>query len=130
MNIFEQAVRLKLRFESNKGQVMVEDLFDIPLTSRNGFDLDNIAKTVNAKLRKEEEESFVARQSSSKKQHELALEIVKTVIAEKLAEAEARRDAAAKSEEKAKILEILARKKDKKLEDMSEEELRAQLASL
>ena len=36
MNIFETAARNKVRFESSKGLVTVEDLFDAPLTSKNG----------------------------------------------------------------------------------------------
>jgi hypothetical protein len=30
MNIFEQASRLRLRFESSKGQLIVEDLWELP----------------------------------------------------------------------------------------------------
>ena len=46
-NLFLQATREKFRFESSKGDLSVEQLWDLPLTSRTGFDLDTVAKAVN-----------------------------------------------------------------------------------
>ena len=45
MNIFEQAARQKIRFESVLGLLCVEDLWDLPLTSLNSkrANLDDIA---------------------------------------------------------------------------------------
>jgi hypothetical protein len=51
MNIFEQATRRAIRFESAKGDLSVEQLWDLPLQSRNQFDLDTVAKTVNRQLK-------------------------------------------------------------------------------
>ena len=58
-NLFMQATREKFRFESSKGDLSVEQLWDLPLTSRTGFDLDTVAKAVNADLKASNEESFV-----------------------------------------------------------------------
>ena len=58
--MFEKAARLKLRFDTSKGLVTVEDLFDLPLTVRNGgASLDNIAKGIARLIRETETESFV-----------------------------------------------------------------------
>ena len=59
MNLFEIATRKKLRFPSLKGELSAEQLWDLPLSSRVGLDLDNIAKAVNKDLKAEEEDSFV-----------------------------------------------------------------------
>ena len=37
MNIFEQAARQAFRFESPKGFLTVEDLWNLPLTQRNSL---------------------------------------------------------------------------------------------
>ena len=49
--MFEKATRLKLRFETVRGYVTTEDLWDIPLSAVNGFCLDTIAKNLNKKLK-------------------------------------------------------------------------------
>ncbi len=41
--MFEEASKLKLRFETTRGLVAVEDLWDIPLIGNNGFSLDILA---------------------------------------------------------------------------------------
>ena len=50
VNIFEQASRNKLRFDTNiKGVISTEDLWDLPLTSDTGrVNLDDIAKALYA----------------------------------------------------------------------------------
>lgn len=45
MSIFEQASREKVRFQTQVGQVSVEDLWELPLSSKaNKPNLDDIAK--------------------------------------------------------------------------------------
>lgn len=130
-NIFETATREKFRFASNKGMINVEALWDMPLTSRSGFDLDNVAKAVNAELKANTEESFVTTTTNpAKATLELKLEIVKHIIAAKQAENEAVKTAAAKRAEKQKLLEILEKKKDASLENLTEEQIAARLAAL
>ena len=41
--MFEQAARLKLRFETSRGLLSVEDLWDLPLTSARGASLERHA---------------------------------------------------------------------------------------
>ena len=91
MNIFEQATRRAIRFESAKGDLSVEQLWDLPLQSRNQFDLDTVAKTVNRQLNAVTEESFVSvRENPAKETLSLKLEIVKHIISVKLQEADQR----------------------------------------
>ena len=49
-NIFEIASRKKLRFPSARGALRSEDLWEVPLTSKDGFSLNDIAMTINGEL--------------------------------------------------------------------------------
>lgn len=124
MSIFEKAAKQKLRFTSNKGLLSVEDLFDLSLTS-----LDNIAKTVNRKLKDEAEESFIQKKSSSSTELELQLEILKHIIKHKIDTEEANKKRAETIAKKQQIEQILMRKKSQELENLSTEELEAMLNS-
>jgi len=131
MNMFEQASKEKLRLPSPKGQLTVEQLWDLPLQSKTGFDLDQVARTVNSYLKGAAEESFVNTKTSPEKaQNELALNIVKHIIAAKQEANEATRTSAAKAAEKAKLLEILADKQDESLKGLSVEEIQKRISDL
>jgi hypothetical protein len=128
-NLFEIAARRKYRFESAKGSITVEDLFDLPLTSRNGFDLDMVARAANNDVKSSTEESFVT-VNRRNVDAENKLEIVKFIIAQKQQQAAIAAERAERTETKRKILDAISRKKDEALSNASIEELEAQLASL
>lgn len=131
MNIFEQATRQKIRFPSIKGELTTEQLWELPLTSRTGFDLDSVAREVNRDLKETAEESFVAtRANPARAQLELKLELVKHVIAVKITEAESREQAAARAQERQRLQEILNKKQDAALEGLSVEEIQKRLTEL
>ncbi len=131
MNIFEQATRQALRFSSNRGELSTEQLWDLPLTSRQGFDLDSVAKEVNQRLKSVTEESFVVKTTNPEKDSlELKLEVLKHIIAAKQAEADARRNAAERAAERQKLYDILAEKQDSALKDLSVEDIQKRLAEL
>lgn len=124
MSLFEKAAKQKLRFNSTKGQLTVEDLFDLSLTS-----LDNIAKAVNRKLKDEVEESFIKKKSTASTELELQLDILKYIIEYKTNVEEANKKRAETIANNSRIEEIIARKKSQQLEDLSVEELQAMLNS-
>lgn len=131
MNIFEQATRRAIRFESAKGDLSVEQLWDLPLQSRNQFDLDTIAKTVNRQLNAVTEESFVSvRENPAKEILSLKLEIVKHIISVKLQEAEEARNRANKASEKEKLLRLLDEKQNEALRALTPEEIQERLKAL
>ena len=119
---FETAIRTKLRFQSPKGEISLEQLYELPL--RGDFGLDTGAKTVNKALKNVSEESFVETASNPAQERlELALGIVRHVIDVKLTE-ETRRSQVAKAKaEETRLLEILAEKQDGKLSELTEKEL-------
>ena len=130
-NIFEYATRSKLRFASIRGELSVEQLWDVPLRSRDDFNLNIIAKAASKSLKEISEENFV--ETSKTAEHarrEAAMETVKYVIDTRLAEEEDAKTRAAKKQEKQKLLSILAEKQDGKLSELSEKELQQRIAAL
>ena len=131
MNIFEQATRRAIRFVSAKGDLSVDQLWDLPLQSRNQFDLDTVAKTVNRQLNAVTEESFVSvRENPAKETLSLKLEIVKHIISVKLQEAEEARNRANKASEKEKLLRLLDEKQNEALRALTPEEIQERLKAL
>lgn len=131
MSNFKKAAQYKLRFPSPRGELTVEQLWDLPLTSKNGLDLDTVAKEVNAQLNMASEESFVATAPNPRKaQLTLKLEILKEVIADKIAENAEKAAAVTKRHERERLLEVLQGKKDAALSDLSIDELEKRIAAL
>ena len=130
-NLFEYATRNKLRFASVRGELTVEQLWDVPLRSRDDFNLDAVAKVANRAWKALTEESFVETEKTPEHtRREVALKVVKYVIDTKLTEeADAKRRAENKVE-KEKLLKILAEKQEGKLSDLSEKELQRRIAAL
>jgi hypothetical protein len=130
-NIFEYATRNKLRFASVRGELSVEQLWDVPLRSRDDFNLNIIAKGANKAFKEISEESFVeTTKTAEHTRREAVLEAVKYVIETKLTEEKVATDRAAKKQEKEKLLSILAEKQDGKLSELSEKELQKRIAAL
>lgn len=130
-NIFEYATRNKLRYSSIRGELTTESLWDVPLRSSDGFNLDAIAKVANKAWKDATEESFVpVARTGSHARLETALEVVKFIIETKLAEEAIAKKRAQNKVEKEKLLAILAEKQDGKLSDLSEAELKRRIADL
>jgi hypothetical protein len=130
-SIFQYATRNKLRFPSGRGELTVEQLWDVPLRSSNDFNLDVIAKTINKALKEASEESFVnSTRSPAQTRLEIMLQIAKHVIITKLEEERLAEKRAANKKEREKLLEILAEKQEGKLSKLSETELRRRIEAL
>lgn len=130
-NIFEYATRNKLRFTSVRGDLTVEQLWDVPLRSRDDFNLNAVAKAASKAFKEISEESFVeTKRTPEHARREAVLEVVKYVIDVKLAEEKAAETRAEKKQEKEKLLKILAEKQAGKLSELSEKELQKRIAAL
>jgi hypothetical protein len=132
MNIFEYATRNALRYASSRGGLTTEELWVVPLRSRDGFDLDAVARAAYKALKDLTEESFVSAKTKTPEhtRREVAFEIVKYVIEVKLGEEEALKKRAENKKEKEKMLEILAEKQAGALSALSEEDLKQRIAAL
>jgi hypothetical protein len=123
--MYKKALRTKLRFSTTKGKLTTEDLFDLSLT-----DLNNLAITLDKKLSETPRKSFISDIAPDTQEDELRFNIVKDVITLKLVERNAAQNAKAKAAEKAQLLEILHRKKNEALENLSVAEIEAKIAEL
>lgn len=129
--MFEKASRLKLRFDTPKGLISVEDLWDLPLSSTTGkANLDDVARSLHQQLKDTEEVSFVTPTTTDNQPMKLGFEIVKHIISVRLAEKAEREQAAANREKKQKIMAIIEQKQDAALSALSVEELNKLVASL
>lgn len=129
-DLFAKATRDKVKFVTVKGEISIEDLWDLPLTSEKGFDLDSIAKKIAKELKDSTEESFVKPSTKGSSLLELKLEVLKHIIKVKMEENETRKNLAEKKAKKEKLMEILAKKEDASLEALTPEEIRKQLEEL
>lgn len=123
-NMFEKAVKGKYRFPY-KGQITVEDLYDLPIGS-----LDTVFKTLNAEVKKTDEESLLQTKSAEDDILATKIEIVKYIFNEKLEEKKNQQEAAERKEKKQKIMQIIATKQDEALRNASVEDLQKMLDEL
>lgn len=121
-NLFELAARTKMRF-TFKGVISVEDLWDLNVQS-----LDSIYKELKAKQKLSQEESLLSLKTAANKELDAKIEIVKHIVLTKQNEQRAILDTKKKKEERQKIMDAIARKKDQNLENMSLEDLEKELA--
>lgn len=123
-NIFEYATRNKVNFPY-KGNVWVEDLWDLSVT-----ELDKVFKTLNSQKKQSQEESLLNTKSKEDEIAKVQIDIVKHIVAVKLAEKEAKEKAAENKAKKQKIMAIMAARDEKALENASDEDLQKMLSEL
>jgi hypothetical protein len=129
--MFDLATRNKYRFESSRGELTTEDLWEVPLQRADGFDLDNIARNIANQIKLVGQESFVAtKENPVKKQLENKLEVVKAVISFKIDQKQAAVHKAERAEKRRFLLDALANKKNEEISQKSVDELEKELAAL
>ena len=122
--LFINATRNNYQFPF-RGMINVIDLWDLSLTN-----LDSVFKTLNAEVKKSEEESLLNTKSKEDEEISNKIEIVKYIVSVKLDEKKKREDAKKNAEMRQRLLEIKAKRQDAKLENMSDEDLDKALAEL
>jgi hypothetical protein len=122
--LFAQATKAKLRF----GNFSTEDLWDLSLK-----DLDKLAISIDSQL-EGKTKSFLEnpdpKEAKNQSQQRLALEVLKFVISVKQAENKARLEASAKKNQKEFLSSLLDKKRMEQLENLTVEEIEAQVAAL
>ena len=125
MSAFETATRRKLRFQTTRGNLTVEDLWDVPLTV-----LDEAYKALSRQIREAEDDSLLAKRDSGAEEAALKRDLVKHVVEVRQAEAAEKQARTARRAQAARVRELIAQKQDEALSGKSTEELAALLAEL
>ena len=123
-NIFEAASKNKYRYPY-KGMITTEDLWDLTPAQ-----LDIVYKALNKGVSEAQVSSLMCKVTEVDAELLNKIEIVKYIFNAKEAEAEARKNDAAKHAKKQRILDILAQKQEDALQNMSEDELKKMLDGL
>jgi hypothetical protein len=130
-DLFITASRRKFRYSSERGDLTTEQLWELPLVSKNGFNLNTVAVSVNTELKGLAQESFVEVSSNPRRKDlEDMLEVVKHIIHVKQAESKAASDRVAKAALKRKLQDAIEAKEGQALLGSSLEDLKAQLEAL
>lgn len=117
-NTFITASRKKYRF-NYKGVITTEDLWDLSLK-----DLDSIYKTLRKQEKTEsEEESLLTKKNEVDAEVSDKIKIVRYIVSVKMEEMEAAENAKEKAQKRQHIMEVIARKQEAQLNDMSIEDL-------
>lgn len=129
---FEKAIRNKFRFPSAKGELSVEQLWDLPLLVKTqGIDLNSVAVALNNELKTLGEESFVETGSNPKRALVSdKLDIVKYIISVKQEEKNVAEKRLQTSQQISDLENLLHNKKKDALQSLSEAEIEAKLAAL
>lgn len=135
MNIFEIAARSKSRFPTNRGHINVEQLWDVPVSSKDGFDLEAIAQQISSEIAKLSTGSILGgailkKDNDRKALLEAELDIVKRVYAVKTEEEAAQLKKRDKAAQRQRILEAISVREEGDLKAKSKDELMKELAAL
>lgn len=128
--MFQKASRYKLRFDSPQGGLTTEDLWDIPLQSARGANLDDIAKHLHKQISESNVTSFVSKKATEDTVLQLKFDIVKHIIETRLAEADTAAVAQANKQKKQQLLGIIAMKEQEQLMGSSLDDLKKMVESL
>lgn len=133
--MYKKAAELKLRFETTKGLFSVENLFEIKMK-----DLETLIKSLNTKIKgysvTSDDLAFLnesvatTEEQRALEEDKLRFEIAKDIYLTRQARAKNDLKNAADAREIRKLEEILQRKRDRDLEEMSAEDLERKINAI
>lgn len=132
MTLFETATRENYRFESEKGALVVSDLWQLPLVSKRGPSLQAVAVAVHREIQKLGGETFVRTSDVDPRLETLMkkLDVVKRIIEVREDEVRLAKLQKSREQEKEKLLEVLEKKQQDALSELTQEELLARIKRL
>lgn len=130
-NVFEIATRQKYRFATVRGNLSVEQLWDLPL-DKGEVNLYQLAQGLLEEVadKPAEKLSFFSKAVSIDETATFKFEIVKHIVTVRVAESEAKQTEAVKRTQKQELDALIAAKKAEAKQSLSIEELEAMRAAL
>ena len=122
MENFKLASQQKLRFQTNRGLLSTEQLWDLSLE-----DLDALAVSLETEHKQSAKKSFLVKTSVKDKTAKLRFDVVLDVLNTVVAEQEAAAEAFEVKEHNKKIITLIAEKQDESLKGKSIKQLEAML---
>lgn len=122
METFKLASKEKLRFQTKKGELSTEQLWDLSLD-----DLDALAVSLDIEHKQSAKKSFLVKTSVKDKTAKLKFDVVIEILNTKAAEQEAASEALEIKEHNKKIIQLISDKKDESLKGKSIKQLEAML---
>jgi hypothetical protein len=120
--MYKQASKQKLRFQTTKGLLSSEQLWDLPLT-----ELDTLAVSLEESYKNSKGKSFLDKRTAKDSNIKLQFDIVLDVLQTKMEENEAVRTLKEDKEHNQKIIELIKEKQDDSLKGKSIKELEKML---
>jgi len=121
VNLFEIATRNKYRFDTARGKMSVEDLWDLPLYGKVSLDQIEIDLT---KTVKENQESFAKKLSRKNTSNDYKLDIVRYIIEYKIKEKEKKEQEMANKVRREKIMQLIEERELEELKNKPIDELK------
>lgn len=122
MENFKQASKQKLRFQTTKGVLSVEQLWDLSLS-----DLDSLAVSLQEAYENSKGKSFLTKRTTKDATIKLQFDVVLDILQTKVEESELLREAKENKEHNEKILNLISEKRDEELKGKSLKELQKML---
>ena len=120
--IYKEASKSKLRFQTTKGTLSVEQLWGLSLT-----ELDALAVSLEEAYKNSKSKSFLDKKTDKDKIIKLRFDIILDVLNAKVEDKEAAKQEAEDKEHNQKILSIIKEKQDETLKGKSIKELEKML---
>ena len=122
MENFKLASQQKLRFQTKKGLLSTEQLWDLSLE-----EMDALAVSLEAEHEQSGKKSFLVKKSVKDKTAKLRLDVVLDILTTKVEEEQARTEAKEIKEHNNKIIALIEEKKDESLKGKSIRQLQEML---
>ena len=116
--MYKEASKLKLRVQTSRGPLTVEQLWDLPLT-----ELDSLAVQLEESYNNSKGKSFLEKKTKKDKTLKLTFDVVLDILETKVKNEDRARKAAETREQNQKIMSLISEKEEEELKGKSKEEL-------